>query len=172
MLAVRASTTRSVQHIARTFATVVEASGVKVASVDHGQPNSAVTVLMKAGSRFQPKAGVAQALKNFAFKVGFLVLFRNFDYISLGLQSTAKRSALGTVRETELFGGILSATLGREHLALTAEFLRGDECATVFLNHGILSLRFISEIFSLIYFHRLLNPLDSRGTNTKNMYNR
>ena len=69
MLAVRASTSRSVQRIARTFATVVEASGVKVASVDHGQPNSAVTLLMKAGSRFQPKAGVAQALKNFAFKV-------------------------------------------------------------------------------------------------------
>ena len=44
------------------------------------------------------------------------------------LQSTGKRSALGTVREAELYGGVLSSTLSREHLALTAEFLRGDEC--------------------------------------------
>ncbi|KAF8624075.1 hypothetical protein AX15_006083 [Amanita polypyramis BW_CC] len=109
MLAARASAARNAQRIVRNFATVVDAAGVKVTSVDHGQPTSAVTVLVKAGSRFQPKAGVAQALKNFAFK------------------STTKRSALGTVRESELHGGVLTATLGREHLALTAEFLRGDE---------------------------------------------
>ena len=42
-------------------------------------------------------------------------------------QSTAKRSAIGTVRESELYGGVLSSSLGREYLALTAEFLRGDE---------------------------------------------
>ena len=42
-------------------------------------------------------------------------------------QSTATRSAIGTVRESELYGGVLSSSLGREHLALTAEFLRGDE---------------------------------------------
>ncbi|KAF8339277.1 peptidase family M16-domain-containing protein [Amanita rubescens] len=98
-----------VQRIARNYATVVDAAGVKVASVDHGQPTSTVTILAKAGSRFQPKAGVAHALKNFAFK------------------STTKRSALATVRESELYGGVLSATLGREYLSLTAEFLRGDE---------------------------------------------
>ena len=33
------------------------------------------------------------------------------------------------MRETELYGGVLSSTLSREHLALTAEFLRGDEYA-------------------------------------------
>jgi len=44
--------------------------GVKVASVDFGQPTSAVTVLVKkAGSRFQGQEGLANALKNFAFKV-------------------------------------------------------------------------------------------------------
>jgi len=42
-------------------------------------------------------------------------------------QSSAKRTALGTVREAELYGGVLSLTLSREYLALTAEFLRGDE---------------------------------------------
>ncbi|OBZ74636.1 Cytochrome b-c1 complex subunit 2, mitochondrial [Grifola frondosa] len=65
--------------------------------------------LVKAGSRFESKPGVAHALKNFAFK------------------STDKRSTLGTVREAELYGGVLSSSLSREHLAITAEFLRGDE---------------------------------------------
>ncbi len=48
--------------------------------------------------------------------------------LTYSLQSTGKRSALGTVREAELYGGVLSSSLSREHLALTAEFLRGDEC--------------------------------------------
>lgn len=69
MLASRASTARNVQRIARSFATVVDTTGVKVAAVDYNQPTSSVTVLVKAGSRFEPKRGVANALKNFAFKV-------------------------------------------------------------------------------------------------------
>ncbi|KAJ7634111.1 Metalloenzyme, LuxS/M16 peptidase-like protein [Mycena polygramma] len=93
----------------RSFATVADAGGLKVAAIDSNQPTVAVTILAKAGPRYQQKPGVAHALKNFAFK------------------STANRSALGTVRETELYGGVLSSTLSREHLALTAEFLRGDE---------------------------------------------
>ncbi|KAG2117716.1 Metalloenzyme, LuxS/M16 peptidase-like protein [Suillus clintonianus] len=103
MLARRASA------FARSFATVVDNAGVKVAAVDNGQATTAVTFLVKAGSRYEPKPGVAHTLKNFAFK------------------STAKRSALGTVRESELYGGVLSASLSREYLALTSEFLRGDE---------------------------------------------
>ncbi|KAI0040054.1 hypothetical protein FA95DRAFT_1550143 [Auriscalpium vulgare] len=97
-------------RLARGFATVVDASsGVKVAAIDNGQATSSVTVLLKAGSRYETKPGVAHVLSNFAFK------------------STGKRSALGTVREAELFGGVLSSSLSREHLAITAEFLRGDE---------------------------------------------
>ena len=69
MLAARASAARNVQRITRSFATVVDNSGIKVAAVDHHQPTSAVTILVKAGSRFEPKPGVAHALKNFAFKV-------------------------------------------------------------------------------------------------------
>jgi ubiquinol-cytochrome c reductase core subunit 2 len=68
----RPSTTavRNSTRLARSFATVVDsASGVKVAAVDNGQPTSAVTFLVKAGSRFENKPGVAHALKNFAFKV-------------------------------------------------------------------------------------------------------
>ena len=53
----------------RRFATVVDASGIRVAAVDHGQPSSTVTVVVKAGSRHESKPGVAHLLKNYAFKV-------------------------------------------------------------------------------------------------------
>jgi ubiquinol-cytochrome c reductase core subunit 2 len=70
MLATRV-TTRNASRMARSFATVVDSAGVKVAAVDYGQPTSAVTFLVKAGSRFESKPGVAHALKNFAFKVRY-----------------------------------------------------------------------------------------------------
>lgn len=54
----------------RKFATVVESSGLKVAAIDNGQPSASVTLLVKAGSRYESKAGLAHALKNYAFKVG------------------------------------------------------------------------------------------------------
>jgi hypothetical protein len=71
MLAARASTARAVSRLCinRNFATVVDSAGYKVAAIDHGQPTSAVTFLVKAGSRYETKPGVAHALKNFAFKV-------------------------------------------------------------------------------------------------------
>lgn len=78
MLAARAST-RNVQRIARSFATVVDTAGLKVAAVDTNQPTSSVTFLVKAGSRFETKPGVAHALKNFAFKV-CIVLFSSIVF--------------------------------------------------------------------------------------------
>ena len=69
MLAARASA-RRVARLSRNFATAVDAAGVKVAAVDNGQPTSAVSFLVKAGSRYEPKAGLANVLKNFTFKVG------------------------------------------------------------------------------------------------------
>lgn len=68
MLAARA-TARKASQLARSFATAADTLGVKVAAVDNGQPTSAVTFLVKAGSRFETKPGVAHILKNFAFKV-------------------------------------------------------------------------------------------------------
>ncbi|CAE6467621.1 unnamed protein product [Rhizoctonia solani] len=100
---------RSAGVLRRAFATAVDASGVSVAAVDHGQPTAAVTLLVKAGSRYETQQGAAHLLKNFAFK------------------TTSQRSALRTAREAEFYGGVLSSTLTREHLAITAEFLRGDE---------------------------------------------
>ncbi|KAL5525302.1 QCR2 [Sanghuangporus sanghuang] len=120
MLAARA-TARRATRLLRTFATAVDVSGVKVAAVDNGQPTSAVTFLFKAGSRYETKPGLANVLKNFSFK------------------GTSKRSALGTVREAELLGGVLSTSLTREHLALTAEFLRGDEDAFVDILSSVVS---------------------------------
>lgn len=70
MLATRTSSTaRSAQRLARSFATATDSAGIKVAAVDNNQPTASVTVLVKAGTRFQPKVGVANALKSFAFKV-------------------------------------------------------------------------------------------------------
>ena len=135
MLAARASAARSASRIARSarrYATVVDSAGVKVAAADNGEPTTAVTVLVKAGSRYETKPGVAHALKNFAFKVGLrgrvcAVGGTLLTTERVLLQSTDKRSTLGTIREAELYGGILSSSLSREHLAVTAEFLRGDE---------------------------------------------
>jgi ubiquinol-cytochrome c reductase core subunit 2 len=61
------------KSLARTYATTVsEASGVKVAGYERGAPAGTVnlTVVVKAGSRYETRPGVAHVLKNFAFKVG------------------------------------------------------------------------------------------------------
>jgi len=59
------------QAINRTYATVAESSGVKVAGFERGAPSGTVnlTVVVKGGSRYETKPGVAHVLKNFAFKV-------------------------------------------------------------------------------------------------------
>ena len=93
----RASTTavRSSTRFARSFATVVDsASGAKVAAIDNGQPTSAVTFLVKAGSRFESKPGVAHALKNFAFKVGNIHVYQIFNTHDCFLHSVEHQHAL------------------------------------------------------------------------------
>ena len=92
----------------RAFATAT-AGSIPVAALNETAPVASITVAARAGPRFEPAEGAAHALKNFAFK------------------STNARSALAIVRETELNGGVLSAALTKEHLLLTADFLKGDE---------------------------------------------
>ncbi|KAH7333643.1 LuxS/MPP-like metallohydrolase [Rhizoctonia solani] len=122
---------RTAGVLRRTFATAADASGVSVAAVDNGQPTAAVTLLVKAGSRYETQQGTAHLLKNFAFK------------------TTSQRSALRTAREAELYGGVLSSTLTREHLAITAEFLRGDEPYFVeLLSSVIASPQFLPHEFA------------------------
>ncbi|KAG8875217.1 ubiquinol-cytochrome c reductase core subunit 1, partial [Tulasnella sp. 331] len=111
----------------RSYATV---SSVNVAAINRGQPTSSVSVIVKAGTRYESKPGVAHCLKNFAFK------------------DTAKRSALRSMRETELFGGVLSSSLSREHLTLTADFLPGNEAYFVdLLVSQLTSTRFARHEF-------------------------
>ena len=87
--------TRLARTHARGFATVVDAAGgAKVAAVDNGQPTSSVTVLLKAGSRYEQKPGVAHVLSNFAFKVRVLVVKGRWDWgwghiAALGFVGTA-----------------------------------------------------------------------------------
>lgn len=52
----------------RSLATAVE-TPFKIAAVDNGQPTASVTVVVKAGPRYETTPGTAHVLKNFAFKV-------------------------------------------------------------------------------------------------------
>ncbi|KAK0189412.1 Metalloenzyme, LuxS/M16 peptidase-like protein [Armillaria mellea] len=100
---------RRVPRIARSFTTVADSVGYKVAAIDANQPTSSVTFLVKAGSRFETKPGAAHVLKNFSFK------------------SSAFRSALGTIRQSELYGGVLSASLVKNReffVQLLAEYIQ------------------------------------------------
>ncbi|WEW56347.1 ubiquinol-cytochrome c reductase core subunit 1 [Emydomyces testavorans] len=85
-----------------------EAGGMKIACRDIPAPTTTLTVVAKAGSRYQPLPGYSDVLANFAFK------------------STTKRSALRITRESELLGGELSAHHSRENVVLTARFLSPD----------------------------------------------
>ncbi|KEF54711.1 ubiquinol-cytochrome c reductase core subunit 2 [Exophiala aquamarina CBS 119918] len=85
-----------------------DASGLKYASRDLPGATTTLTVVAKAGTRYQPLPGYSDALEKFAFK------------------STTKRSALRITREAELLGGDLSAYHSRENLVLRAKFLRED----------------------------------------------
>ncbi|BGP54221.1 hypothetical protein JCM8202_001354 [Rhodotorula sphaerocarpa] len=100
---------------ARAYATpsaqfaVADANGIKVAAHDEGAHTSSISLVVKAGSRYEPAPGVAHVLSNSLFK------------------ATETRSQIRLVREAEALGGVLSTSLSREHLVLTAEFLKGDE---------------------------------------------
>lgn len=73
MSAFARSSARAVRSATRTFATVSDAAGVKVAGLDNGQATTSISVVVKGGSRFESTPGVAHALKNFMYKVSELV---------------------------------------------------------------------------------------------------
>ncbi len=91
-------------------ATVSSVSGLRVATMETYGPTSALSLVISAGSRFEsPSApGAAHLLKS--------TLLRNVPGDSL----------VRTIRETELRGNQLWTGLSREHMFLTAEFLRDD----------------------------------------------
>ncbi len=102
-----------------------DASGVKFASRDLPGPTTTLTVVAKAGTRYQPLPGYTDALEKFAFKVCQLQLLTSTPRL-MRLQSTTRRSTLRITREAELLGGELSAYHSRENLVLRAKFLRED----------------------------------------------
>lgn len=107
MLAARRPASSASRAFVRRFSTA-ESAGVSVTARDDQRPVSQLSLVVKAGSRYQPAPGVARVLEKFAYR------------------NTEERSALRLVRETELLGGQLSTQLNRENLVLTAKFLRED----------------------------------------------
>lgn len=104
---------RSVGAVSRSgkrFLSTTEAAGIKISSVDDGRAVSEVSLVVKAGARYAPAhtPGVAHLLNKFAFR------------------DTSAKSALRLCRESEILGGQLTSRLGREHLVLSAKFLRED----------------------------------------------
>ncbi|PGH33793.1 ubiquinol-cytochrome c reductase core subunit 2 [[Emmonsia] crescens] len=85
-----------------------ESAGVKFANREVAGPTTTLSIVAKAGSRYQPFPGYSDLLEKFAFK------------------STTKRSALRITRESELLGGELAASHSRENVVLSAKFLSND----------------------------------------------
>ncbi|TIB06135.1 hypothetical protein E3P96_00733 [Wallemia ichthyophaga] len=70
---------------------------------------SSINLVFNAGTRFEDTQGVANVLKNFAFR------------------DTKNRSSLRQVREAEAAGGVLYSSLTRDNLTLSADFIPGHE---------------------------------------------
>ncbi|KAJ0413743.1 Metalloenzyme, LuxS/M16 peptidase-like protein [Aspergillus carlsbadensis] len=87
---------------------VSEAGGVKIANREPAGVTGTLALVAKAGTRYEPFPGFADALELFAF------------------QSTLKRSALRITREVELLGGRFSASHSRENVVLNTKFLAED----------------------------------------------
>ncbi|KAK2003513.1 peptidase M16 inactive domain-containing protein [Colletotrichum falcatum] len=85
-----------------------DVGGIKVAARDSQGPTTKLAIVAKAGTRYQPLPGLTSGLESFAFK------------------TTAKRSGLRIVRESELLGSQLTAYHTREALVLEASFFRDD----------------------------------------------
>jgi len=85
-----------------------EQSGIKIASADNGGPTTSLSVIVNAGSRYEPAPGLAHLLQRFAFA------------------NTTKRTSFRIHRESELLGGLLEAKTTREHLVIRSDFMRED----------------------------------------------
>ncbi|ODQ53188.1 LuxS/MPP-like metallohydrolase [Saitoella complicata NRRL Y-17804] len=101
---------------------VADVNGLKVATRDDGLPTTALSVVIKGGSRYQSTPGVAHALEKFGFK------------------DTAARTGLRMTRESELLGGVLSTQLHRESITYTAQFTKEHLAYFVELLGDVVSL--------------------------------
>lgn len=103
MLALLRST--RLQSGRRSFTTSV-VSGITTAIRPSNGPISEVSVIIKAGSRYENQPGLSHVLEKFAFR------------------NTENKSALRLVRETELLGGCFETFHDRENIVLKAKFLK------------------------------------------------
>lgn len=63
---------RSLATEAQAFSfNVRDAAGIKVASRDDGRPTTSLSVVVKAGARYEPAPGVAHLLEKFAYQVRY-----------------------------------------------------------------------------------------------------
>ncbi|KAI9229871.1 MAG: Metalloenzyme, LuxS/M16 peptidase-like protein [Piptocephalis tieghemiana] len=108
--ATASSSSTPASNLASQYSESTSPSGVRVASFEDHSPVTTLSVVLPAGSRYEPleSPGAAHFLKAFAFK------------------NTTKRTGFRLTREAELQGAVLSAELGREFLCYTARFLRDD----------------------------------------------
>ena len=64
--------------------TVNQAGPFKTAAHDDGQsPTSAISIVLKAGPRYEPSPGLAHALKNFVFRVSVQSLLQRTVLIAV-----------------------------------------------------------------------------------------
>jgi len=131
---------------------VDQSKGIKIASRDDGRPTSALSVVVRAGSRFQAVPGLAHILETFAFK------------------STTERTALRITRESEFLGGQLFSSVTRDSIILTAEFLREDLAYYVkLLGETLTKTRLEQHVFTedvipqLVHQYSTLSTLDIAG---------
>jgi ubiquinol-cytochrome c reductase core subunit 2 len=72
MLFLRATRTQA----RRGYATAVTSgSGYKLAASNFGQATASLSLVLKAGTRYETKPGVASVLKGYAFKVSVIITF-------------------------------------------------------------------------------------------------
>lgn len=97
--------------------------GVTVASFDHQGPSSVVGVVLPAGSRYESSDAPGAASL----------------YAAAILRNTQGRTALRTVRETELLGATISTTLTRDSVIVSGEFLRDalSDVVPALLQHAL-----------------------------------
>ncbi|KAF8961345.1 hypothetical protein BGZ52_012410, partial [Haplosporangium bisporale] len=79
------------------YATAVSktSNGVKIAALDESSPTASVSLVINAGSRFEPKdkAGIAHFVKNYGFKHGISALA---DQWLLDAEYSSEDTALST----------------------------------------------------------------------------
>lgn len=79
---------------------------LSVSAIEGNSLRSELYINVRAGSRYAPKDGLAHLLSRFNF------------------HNTSNKSALRLVREAELMGGKFSCKVDREHIILSASFLK------------------------------------------------